>query len=249
MNWSPALPPNAWLRWDVASRLLPPPGGDVLEIGCGQGSFGVRLARRYRYLGIDLDETSLAIARARFKRFGSTGELRLGDLSAIQEDERFDLVCAFEVLEHLEDDVGAVRAWADRLRPGGLVMISAPAWQKRFGPWDELAGHYRRYDPPVLESVFRDAGLDDVRAIVFGWPIGYALEGMRRQLARRRGVDDAVSFESRTAASGRLMQIPDGAAAIVPYLATAPFTWLQRLAPGRGTNIIGLGRRPFVSGE
>lgn len=240
--WQPAVPPNAWLRWDVASSRLPPAGSSVLEIGCGQGAFGVRLARRYRYLGIDLDETSLAIARERFIRFGSTGELRLGDLSVVPDGRRFDLVCAFEVLEHLEDDVGAVREWASMLEPGGVVMISSPAWQGRFGPWDELAGHYRRYDPDVLEDVLRTAGLVDAQAIVFGWPAGYLLEGMRRGLAHRRGVDQDTSLESRTAVSGRLMQISDGAAAFVSYAAMLPFTRLQRLAYGHGTCVIGIGR-------
>src|SRR6202034_4028879 len=53
------LAPNAWLRYDVVQRMLPPDGiTDVLEIGCGQGAFGARLARRYRYLGVEPDKTS-----------------------------------------------------------------------------------------------------------------------------------------------------------------------------------------------
>ena len=52
------LTPNAWLRYDVIRRMLPAGVTDVLEIGCGQGSLGARLAQRYRYVGVEPDQTS-----------------------------------------------------------------------------------------------------------------------------------------------------------------------------------------------
>jgi hypothetical protein len=49
----PPLSPNGWLRWEVVHRLLPPPDRSlrVLEVGCGQGGFGARLATAYSYVG------------------------------------------------------------------------------------------------------------------------------------------------------------------------------------------------------
>ena len=129
------LAPNAWLRYDVVQRMLPPDGiTDVLEIGCGQGAFGARLARRYRYLGVEPDKTSWAVAQRRITAVSPRrGPQRRGRHA--RRTERFDLVCAFEVLEHIEDDAAAVKDWASRLRPGGWLLLSVPAYQRRYGPW------------------------------------------------------------------------------------------------------------------
>ncbi len=124
----PALSPNAWLRWDVVSRLLPAvvhPGADVLEVGCGQGGFGVRLALQYRYVGVEPDPISYDLARTRLAAAGA-GEVRHGDLAVLRPEERFDLVCAFEVIEHIEDDRAALRDWVARLRPGGVLLLPRP---------------------------------------------------------------------------------------------------------------------------
>jgi SAM-dependent methyltransferase len=245
MEASPALPPNAWLRWETVIRHLPAQPGSLLEIGCGQGGFAARLARRFRYVGIDLDGTSISVARRRLEAHGVTGELRVGDLSELAPSERFDVVCAFEVLEHLQDDAGALAAWADRLERGGTLIVSVPADADRYAAWDELAGHFRRYDAPQLRDLFEQVGLADPRATAYGWPFGYLLEGIRNALARRRGADAAgSSFEERTAASGRLLTLPDGVRAIVPYAVAKPFALVQRLQPGRGTGLVVSGRKP-----
>jgi SAM-dependent methyltransferase len=245
MELSPALPPNAWLRWDAVVRHLPQQPGTLLEIGCGQGGFAGRLARRFRYVGIDLDETSISVARRRLDAHGIAGELRVGDLAVIDANETFDVVCAFEVLEHLEDDNGALHGWAQKLAPGGTLIVSVPAGSDRYAEWDEYAGHFRRYDAPQLVGQFAQAGLADARETVYGWPFGYVLEGLRNTLARRRGAAAAGgSFEERTAASGRFLTLPDGARAIVPYAMTMPFALVQRLQPGRGTGLVVSGRRP-----
>ena len=110
------LAPNAWLRYDVVERMLPAGVNDVLEIGCGQGSFGARLARRYQLPRGRAGRGVLDGGQQRVDAAGG-GEVRN---VAVQElgDERFDLVCAFEVLEHIEDDAAALEHWAARLRPG-----------------------------------------------------------------------------------------------------------------------------------
>ncbi|MDQ1667431.1 MAG: hypothetical protein QOH75_3462, partial [Actinomycetota bacterium] len=61
----PPLSPNGWLRWDVVSRLLPPTGVDVLEVGCGQGGFAARLAQSYDYVGVEPDSVSAGVAADR----------------------------------------------------------------------------------------------------------------------------------------------------------------------------------------
>jgi len=146
------LTPNAWLRYDVITHILPAGVTDVLEIGCGQGSLGARLAQRYRYLGVEPDRASWTVAQRRVSAVGPGGEVRNVPVDALST-ERFDLVCAFEVLEHIEDDATTLKEWAVRLRAGGWLLLSVPAHQRRYGPADELAGHFRRYDPEALTAL------------------------------------------------------------------------------------------------
>ena len=103
------------------------------------------------------------MARRRIKAAGR-GEVRNIGVDALGGGQ-FDLVCAFEVLEHIEDDAAAVRQWAARLRPGGWLLLSVPAHQRRYGPADELVGHFRRYDPARLTALLARCGLTDMRVI------------------------------------------------------------------------------------
>lgn len=246
----PPLSPNGWLRWSVVSRLLPPADSAlrVLEVGCGQGGFAARLAQRYSYVGVEPDATSCAAAQQRLALAGGHGEVRRGDLSVVGPDETFDLVCAFEVIEHIEDDHAAMRSWVSHLRPGGTLLLSTPAWQKRFGAADELVGHYRRYDPPVLESLLRDAGLVDVELVHFGAPLGYLLEAGRNAVGKRRlaaGAGVAASKAERSDASGRTLQPSTSITAAAARLGTLPFRGLQRALPGVGPGLVARARKPL----
>ncbi|WP_425956329.1 class I SAM-dependent methyltransferase [Xylanimonas sp. McL0601] len=244
----PPLTPYARLRWDVASRLiaraLPGPGARVLEIGCGQGAVGVRLAQRHRYTGVELDGASLAVARERAAAAGVDATLVHGPLASI-DDAGFDLVCAFEVIEHIDDDAAALAEWAARLRPGGLLLISTPAWPSRFGAMDEAVGHYRRYEPGTMAVLLGGAGLTDVGTRLYGMPLGYALEVVRNRIAATRSDvrEDAVA--DRTARSGRLFQPSTALQGAVIAAGTWPFRMTQRAFPRRGTGLVAWGRAPL----
>src|ERR1035438_10790593 len=84
------LTPNAWLRYELVKDMFPPGISDVLEVGCGQGALGVRLAQRYNYLGVEPDQASWAVASQRISAAGR-GEVRNMALPAIR-DSRFDLI-------------------------------------------------------------------------------------------------------------------------------------------------------------
>jgi SAM-dependent methyltransferase/glycosyltransferase involved in cell wall biosynthesis len=232
------LAPNAWLRYDVVQRMLPADGvTDVLEIGCGQGAFGARLAQRYRYLGVEPDQASWAVARRRVGAVGR-GEVRNVPVDALGE-ERFDLVCAFEVLEHLEDDTAALKDWAARLRPGGWLMLSVPAHQRRYGPWDELVGHFRRYDPGALAALLANCGFDDIEIRQYGFPLGFLLEAGRDVIGQRRlAAAGSKSVAERTAGSGRLLQPSEGLRTAAIRWGTTPFRFLQRPFPRTGTGLV-----------
>jgi SAM-dependent methyltransferase len=229
----PAMTLHAWLRFDAIDRMLPPEVERVLEIGVGKGAVGSILASRYSYVGLEPDPESFAAARA----------LIDGVVLQASEEEfsngHFDLVCAFEVLEHIEDDEATLRRWRRHLRPGGWLMVSVPAGSNRFGATDEKAGHYRRYDCPDLEAKLVQAGFGNVEVRAYGFPLGFALETGRNVIARR--MTKPASMDERTAGSGRWLQAPDWASTPL-WLAAAPFRVIQRPFDRLGTGLVARGR-------
>lgn len=244
MRRVPPLPPLAVMRWSIVRRIvtrLAP--ATILEIGCGQGTFGARLASCATYLGLEPDPISFAVAKPRIEAAG--GQVRNSAAEDLPPATRYDLVCAFEVIEHIESDAAAIARWSEFVLPGGHLLLSTPAWPHRYNSWDVMAGHYRRYTPEHLRDVISAAGLEDVRVWVYGWPLGNASELIRTRVAARRGAsDDEVlnaSMQIRTARSARNLQ-PKAAMWFGVQLATAPFSFLQRLQPRRGVGLIAVAR-------
>jgi 16S rRNA A1518/A1519 N6-dimethyltransferase RsmA/KsgA/DIM1 with predicted DNA glycosylase/AP lyase activity len=85
----PPLTMMAWLRYDLVERLLDGLGPitSILEIGCGQGAVGVRLAHRAPYLGVEPDEASYAVAAGRAAQLAGRARVLHGDSSLIDRDE------------------------------------------------------------------------------------------------------------------------------------------------------------------
>ena len=167
-----------------------------------------------------------------------------GDHTAVPSGQRFDLVAAFEVLEHIEDDAAVLDEWLRLVRPNGHLLLSVPADPERFGSHDVLVGHYRRYTGDRLRQLLADAGTADVDVRHYGWPLGYLLETARNTVARRRMDTAADTTAERTAGSGRLLQPQSPVLGTAIRLAVAPFGVLQRLRPGTGPGLIALARVP-----
>jgi 2-polyprenyl-3-methyl-5-hydroxy-6-metoxy-1,4-benzoquinol methylase len=241
-----ALPPlsvRGWLRFDVVRRVL----SDLrprtaLEIGCGQGAFGARLATVTSYVGVEPDDESFSVAHERITARG--GEVLHGLHTVVPAGSVYDTVCAFEVLEHLEDDVSALTDWVELVRPGGHLVLSVPAFQEKFGAWDTYAGHFRRYSPDEISQLLIAAGLVDVEVTLYGWPICYPTESLRNRIAERKlaRIDDR-SPAAMTAKSGRRFQPNTRTTGRLIAAAVAPFRLLQRARPQNGTGLVAVARK------
>jgi SAM-dependent methyltransferase len=198
------------------------------------------VGRTAELTAVERDDTSRSVAGSRLQGSGAVLVAELGDARGRAP---FDLVCAFEVLEHIEQDVAALREWASLLAPGGHLLVSVPAWQHLFGPADEAAGHIRRYAPEELEGRLREAGLEPCWVSGYGWPVGHLLEWGKGKLVGWTGRAGNGSVDDRTAQSGRWLQPRTGVSGKLRGLCALPFRATQRLAPNRGTGLVALARR------
>jgi SAM-dependent methyltransferase len=91
-------------------------------------------------------------------------DVRLGEAASLPfEDGSFDLVTALDVIEHLDDDVAALREMRRVLRPGGHLLVTVPAHQFMWGDQDEVNMHKRRYVAAQLRERLTEAGFDVLR--------------------------------------------------------------------------------------
>ena len=234
----PPLTVTGWLRWDVVKHLLPESPTRVLDIGAGAGSIGWLLPSHYEYVGIEPDPVSFAIAKRRIGGRGRLLNCRFEDLTPAQD---FDLVCAFEVLEHLEDDAAALGQWIRHLRPGGWLLLSVPKDPRRYGPVNARVGDLRRYDRDDLASLLANAGLQRIVTVAYGSPYGNVQESIQNQILRLRPTRAPVA--ERTAASGRFRLPPVWATAAVRG-AALPLQYAQRPFSrlGIGTGVVARGQ-------
>lgn len=194
-GWVPA--PRYLLRRD---RILAMTAGDragkLLEIGPGAGTLLAEFAQRgFECAALE----SSGEARAVVAKVADASRARI-DLHAAPEDDwrgRFDHVFAFDVLEHIEDDRGALAQWVDWLRPGGTLVLSVPARMALWSAGDEWAGHFRRYERDDLIRLLETAGLRVEQFECYGFPLANVTEKVGALTRRKSLRSGASEDESR----------------------------------------------------
>ena len=150
-------------------------GARVLEVGCGIGTMTQALLTvAEQVIAIEPNLNCAAVVRSLLgddARFS----LRIAHLEQCDRAElasqHFDTVFCVNVLEHVDDHVGALRLFGDVLAPGGRVLVFVPAVPAVYGPLDAELGHHRRYTRRSLARAFAEADLEVVE-LRYTNPIG-----------------------------------------------------------------------------
>ena len=130
----------------------------VLEVGCGTGVVLSELERLFPsslIIGMDLFGEGLQLARRRFR-----GPLVRATVDRPVFSRAFDLVGAFDVIEHVYDDRDILKRLRDQITPGGYLIVTVPAHQWLWSYFDEVAHHRRRYSRAELISKVSSAGFE-----------------------------------------------------------------------------------------
>src|SRR6201994_1166732 len=131
----------------VIADLRLPARARILDAGCGSGRNMVEFARHGTATGVELSETSVCLARER-----GAGEVIEGSVLEMPFDPgSFDLAASLDVIEHLDDDLAALRELRRVVAPGGTLLITVPAYQWLWSGHDEINHHFRRYTRRSLQ--------------------------------------------------------------------------------------------------
>ena len=164
---------------NVIAELRLPARARILDAGAGSGRNMVELMRHGTVTAIELSPTSVCLARAR-----EVGEVVEGSVLDMPfESGSFDLAASLDVIEHLEDDLGALRELRRVVTPGGCLLVTVPAYQWLWSGHDEVNHHHRRYTRRSLRVVGEQAGWKQVRTTYFNsllLPVAMVLRIMDR---------------------------------------------------------------------
>ena len=156
-------------RW-IMSHFEPYVGGDVLEIGAGIGNMSELLEPISETL--DLVEPSPNFFEPLNKKFISISSVKIitktfEEFVSSKPSKSYDCIVMVNVLEHIKDDVNALKECYRILKPQGHLLVMVPALQFLYSDLDKMVGHHRRYEYPDLKSKSLDANFKQIKLCFF----------------------------------------------------------------------------------
>jgi len=163
-----------------------PADAHILEIGCGTGHNLAMLAGFGHVDGLELDDEARTMSEKRLGRSILSSPLpELADVA----DRHYDLIGAFDVIEHIDDDSAAIASVARKLKPGGKFVMTVPAHQWMWTAHDVVNHHKRRYSRRGLKALFEQSPMK-LEKIGYFNSLLFPLAIAERAASRLRGKED-----------------------------------------------------------
>lgn len=208
----------------IVEMAQPHLGAEILELGAGHGTVTDRLRRHGKVTASDLSARCIDVLRAKYEGVPEVDVFH-GDVAAAVAERSYDSIVLVNVLEHIEDDGGALREILSGLRPGGTVVLFVPAFQALYSNFDRMIGHYRRYRRDDLARLVGASGFEVVEARYVNLVGAVAWWVIARQLGRFPKSRAAMRSYDRT---------------VVPMIRALESRW----TPPFGQSVLCIGRRP-----
>jgi SAM-dependent methyltransferase len=177
---------RAILETILTRHLQPTAERRILDVGCGTGGMLPMLSGFGQVWGIEGEPLAVEHCQAAFGQF----DVRLGEIPTdVPSDGSFDVVTAFDVIEHIDDDQGALESLRSAVRPGGTAVVTVPALSWLWSDHDVVNGHKRRYTRDRLVDVIDRAGFELAHVSYFNTVLLPTVAAARlAQRVRRRPV-------------------------------------------------------------
>lgn len=139
----------------------------ILEIGSGTGGNLAMLSQYGRVTGVEMDATAREMAAEKTDRIFDIRDGVCPNAMPFKSGESFDLICLFDVLEHIEDDIAALSSLKGLLTDGGTVLVTVPAYRWLWSTHDLVLHHKRRYTSRELKHKLRGLGFNVLKISYF----------------------------------------------------------------------------------
>ena len=164
---SKAVNYNKWILEKIRNYL----GKRILEVGAGMGTFTSFFLDREKIISVDVAPNCVDYLKQRFKNIPQVDVLQM-DVSGDSETKKIlgegiDTIVCLNVLEHIEDDLKALKNLRDVLIPNGKLILMVPAFPFAFGTIDQLDGHFRRYKKRELKNKLESCGFKLLKIFYF----------------------------------------------------------------------------------
>ena len=170
----------------IRREVRPPANAQILELGCGTGHNLAMLGGFGHVDGLELDEEARELSEKRLGRKIMSSPLpELGEVP----DRHYDLIGAFDVIEHIEDDRAALASIATKLKPGGKFVMTVPAHQWMWSAHDVVNHHKRRYSKSGLKALIDNSPMKFERVGYFN-SLLFPLAVAERAASKVRGKND-----------------------------------------------------------
>ena len=183
--------------WYVARRKIiaalirrdirPPAHAEILELGCGTGHNLAMLGEFGHVDALELDDEARSVAEKRLGR--QVRSAPLPELAGVPE-RHYDLIGAFDVIEHIDDDTAALASIATKLKPGGKFILTVPAHRWMWSAHDVVNHHKRRYSKRSLRKLVESSPLK-LEAIGYFNSLLFPVAVAERLSSKLRGKDEA----------------------------------------------------------
>ena len=138
---------NQW-TFDLFKKYI---HGDILEVGCGVGSFTKLITDQSDFDSMYcIDISSAAIDHIKKRNFSK--EIKIECLDLMDAEGEYDFIVCMNVMEHVKDDVNFFKKLLELLKTGGVLFHLVPSHQFLYSKFDEAAGHFKRYDKNMMRS-------------------------------------------------------------------------------------------------
>jgi SAM-dependent methyltransferase len=220
LGWVPA-PRYLMRRARILRQLALLEPGRLLEIGPGAGMLLVEAARRgFRCEALESSPEARKLAETVIARSGQ--DVPVYAEACANWEQSFDVLFAFDVLEHIQHDRDALLQWHDWLAPNGTMLLSVPAHMSMWTAGDDWAGHFRRYEREQLLQLLRETGFETECFECYGFPLTNLSERLSARTYAKRILRDSGSADDRQRNNDRSGTDRGAHLKIYPLLSSLP---------------------------